>query len=612
MKKLIGFLFLLLIVKYNLGDPCYSSTISTTDCKIRKATNEKALCLRNKVTSSCMEIECNSAYNTMFDMDGIKCENFPVSNFESCVDAMGGRCELRLNECSQVSRDSEETCNQHPVHSDKVATHICAFDSSNNKCIEQYLCESVPTSDTEINCETYPVKKDNQNTHICIYDSSNKKCIEQYLCESVPTSNTEINCETYPVKKAKQNTHICIYDSSNKKCIEQYLCESVPTSDTEINCETYPVKKANQNTHTCVKDIDGTKPCKEQVKNIPTTVPNMETTIIVQTTKNKETVLPLISTVLNMENIPTTIIEDKMLAILLGCRLLKLKTDEFTFICYFHPKNSILSQIIGIPIEITYYTYLRRLENFIANCTLNETNRQTLTYYNCIAKIPTANINQIKLREFNPENNIKLVGITPLAEMLFDNFLEADKKYGNLFSNKKFIYILNNSTIEKIKSKKIEINGNIDGDKPKIFVKNKDLILIVNTESESETENKTTELNCTVGDIKGDNYTLICNITENIKYDLQNSLSIIDSEILLINFDNNENNVVLNETEKLNFRNYRKKSKGLSTGAIVSIILASIVVVTSVIGFAYFGAEKKKILSETNSLKSVTLNNFQN
>ena len=581
MKKLIGFLFLLLIVKYNLGDSC-GDPLSTTVCKTRKATNEKALCLGKSKDSEedCEEIECINVSNTILNKNVAKCEDFPGSDFQSCVDVMGTKCELRLKECSQVSRDSEETCNQHPVDSRKNATHICAF------------------------------------------DSSNKTCIEQYLCESVPTSDTEINCETYPVKKANQNTHICIYDSSNKKCIEQYLCESVPTSDTEINCETYPVKKANQNTHTCVKDIGGTKPCKEQVKNIPTTVPNMETETvlplastvlnIVQTTKNKETVLPLTSTVLNIENIPTTIIKDKMLAILLGCRLLTFKTDEFTFICYFHPRNSILSQIIGIPIEITYYTYLRRLENFIANCTLNETNRQTLTNYNCIAKIPTANINQIKLREFNPENDIKLVGITPMAEMLFDNFLEADKKYGNLFSNKKFIYILNNSTIEKIKSKKIEINGNIDGDKPKIFVKNKDLILIVNTESESETENKTTELNCTVGDIKGDNYTLICNITENIKYDLQNSLSIIDSEILLINFDNNENNVVLNGTEKLNFRNYRKKSKGLSTGAIVSIILASIVVVASVIGFAYFGAEKKKILSETNSLKSVTLNNFQN
>ena len=547
MKKLIGFLFLLLIVKYNLGDFCVHPE-GTTNCKIRDVNNKKALCLGKSKSVYCELIECNNAGNTILDAEEFECGQYTDSYFQGCVNLYGTECELRLKECSQVSRDSEETCNQHPVHSGKEATHIC------------------------------------------------------------------------------------IYDSSNKKCIEQYLCESVPTSDTEINCETYPVKKANQNTHTCVKDIGGTKPCKEQVKNIQTTVANMETTIIVQTTKNKETVLPLtstvlnivqttknketvlplISTVLNMENIPTTIIEDKMLAILLGCRLLKLKTDEFTFICYFHPKNSILSQIIGIPIEITYYTYLRRLENFIANCTLNETNRQTLTYYNCIAEIPTANINQIKLREFNPENNIKLVGITPLAEMLFDNFLEADKKYGNLFSNKKFIYILNNSTIEKIKSKKIEINGNIDGDKPKIFVKNKDLILIVNTESESETENKTTELNCTVGDIKGDNYTLICNITENIKYDLQNSLSIIDSEILFINFDNNENNVVLNETEKLNFRNYRKKSKGLSTGAIVSIILASIVAVASVIGFAYFGAEKKKILSETNSLKSVTLNNFQN
>ena len=208
MKKLIGFLFLLLIVKYNLGENC-SNPGPTTVCKTLQATKEKALCLgiSTRPSTPCGEIECKDANNTILDANKIKCEDFPASDLESCVNVTGTKCELRLKECSQVSRDSEETCNQHPVHSGNEATHICAF------------------------------------------------------------------------------------DSSNKTCIEQYLCEFVPTSDTEINCETYPVKKANQNTHTCVKDISGTKPCKEQVKNIPTTVPNMET----------ETVLPLTSTVLNKQ-----------------------------------------------------------------------------------------------------------------------------------------------------------------------------------------------------------------------------------------------------------------------------------------------------------------------
>ena len=569
MKKLITFLFLLLIVKYNLGESCYDIT-SQENCKTAEVDEANALCLIDDPNREfpCQEFTCNDVSDETLTLNQISCSQFKVLDYESCIyNDDEGECVLILKECNEVSRDSEKNCNQHPVGSGKENTHFCAFDSSQKKCIEQYLCESVPKS----------------------------------------------------------------------------------SDNTEINCEIYPVKLDNKNTHKCVKDISGTNPCKEQVKNIPTTitVPNMETTHIVQTTKNKETILPLISTVLNMETAhivqtiinketvlplitsvlnmentskivettiplmygPTTIIENEMLAILLGCSILTLKTAEFTFICYFHPRNSILTKNITIPIEITYYTYLRRLDNFFANCSLNETNRQTTINYNCVVKTPTANINQIKLREFNSKNGIKLVGITPIAELFFDNFLEADKKYGNLINNNKFIYILNNSTIEKIKSKKIEIDGNIVGDKPKIFVKNKDLTLLVNIESESETENKTTELDCTVGDIKGDNYTLICNITENIKYDLQSSLSIIDSEILLIIFDNNENtNVVLepeNETEVFIFRKNNKKSKGLSTGAIVSIILASIVAMASIIGFAYFGKKKKKISQDSDSIHKI-------
>ena len=165
MKKLIGFLFLLLIVKYNLGDLCVRLPMSTTICKIRDVNNKKALCLGESKSVYCELKECKNADNTILDAKEEKCEYFEDWEFESCVNIIGTKCELRLKECSQVSRDSEETCNQHPVHSGKEATHICAFDSSNKTCIEQYLCESVPTSDTEINCETYPVKKANQNTH---------------------------------------------------------------------------------------------------------------------------------------------------------------------------------------------------------------------------------------------------------------------------------------------------------------------------------------------------------------------------------------------------------------------------------------------------------------
>ena len=104
MKKLIGFLFLLLIVKYNLGDFCVHPE-GTTKCKIRDVNNKKALCLGKGKATYCREIECKDANNTILNANDVKCENFPDSDFESCVSVIGAGCELRLKECSKVSRD---------------------------------------------------------------------------------------------------------------------------------------------------------------------------------------------------------------------------------------------------------------------------------------------------------------------------------------------------------------------------------------------------------------------------------------------------------------------------------------------------------------------------
>ena len=51
-------------------------------------------------------------------------------------------------------------------------------------------------------------------------------------------------------------------------------------------------------------------------------------------------------------------------------------------------------------------------------------------------------------------------------------------------------------------------------------MKNKDLTLLVNIESESEKENKIKELDCTDTNIKGDNYSLTCTTAEKVKYNL--------------------------------------------------------------------------------------------
>ena len=260
---------------------------------------------------------------------------------------------------------------------------------------------------------------------------------------------------------------------------------------------------------------------------------------------------------------------------------------------------------------------MRRLENHEAVCTFDEANTNSIIIgYKCNVQAPTANIRQIKLEDdfnFGSDNNMKLVGITPIAKLFMKNLQEANDNYGNLLSSENTVYILDNSTLYQNETSHFGIYGILNGEKPKTITKNKNLTLMANIEFESE--NKTKEINCTVTDIKNDNYTLTCEATENLKYYFQSALSVIDDGLLLINFDiyKNENNSILdteNDKEISNFRFNYNKSKGLNGGTIVAIILPCIVVLAAVIGIIYYLKKAQKRTDHTESSADI-INNFK-
>ena len=148
-----------------------------------------------------------------------------------------------------------------------------------------------------------------------------------------------------------------------------------------------------------------------------------------------------------------------------------------------------------------------------------------------------------------------------------ENMIEINDKFWSLLSSDSAIYILDNSSIAKSKANQFDIKGKIFGDNPKNVIKNKDLTLLVNKESESDSENRIKELGSTLANITDDNYTLTCTISENIKYDLQSAMSIIDNDLLIINFDieDNENSPVLEPEKEIEIFEGRinyNKSKG--------------------------------------------------
>ena len=110
------------------------------------------------------------------------------------------------------------------------------------------------------------------------------------------------------------------------------------------------------------------------------------------------------------------------------------------------------------------------------------------------------------------------------------------------------------------------------------------------------------EINCNIADNETTKYTLNCQVVNNtINYDLKNSMSAIDNGILMINFEDDNNIINKSDINKSARRYYSKSSSGISSGAIVAIILCSIAAFAAVIAIIY--------CSKKNNIKRPALGN---
>ena len=119
--------------------------------------------------------------------------------------------------------------------------------------------------------------------------------------------------------------------------------------------------------------------------------------------------------------------------------------------------------------------------------------------------------------------------------------------------------------------------------------KNIDLVLKINVQN---LENiKEADINCTISKIKDSNYTLSCQGEKDILYNLQSAVSFIDNnDLLLVNFDENTTSEIIFHHYRLNFK---RTSNGISTGAIVAIVLGLNVVLAGIITFIIFRIRSK-------------------
>ena len=140
------------------------------------------------------------------------------------------------------------------------------------------------------------------------------------------------------------------------------------------------------------------------------------------------------------------------------------------------------------------------------------------------------------------------------------------------------------------------------------FEINKNITLIANLESEQGKN----EINCIIFDNTLEKYTINCRLDNNAKYDLNNSLSINDNNIILVIFDEKSNIIDNTNTSHNNYRIYSKKSSGLNTGAIIAIVLVPIIALALIISIIIFLKRKNnnKIISKDSTDNSKI--NFKN
>ena len=92
---------------------------------------------------------------------------------------------------------------------------------------------------------------------------------------------------------------------------------------------------------------------------------------------------------------------------------------------------------------------------------------------------------------------------------------------------------------------------------------------------------------------------------------MNNSLSVVDDDILLVRFE--DNSIITYDTNTSEYTNHRlfyKKSSGLSAGAIVAIILVPIIALALIISAFLFFKRKNndKIMTDPSASKIVLQN----
>ena len=472
---------------------------------------------------------------------------------------------------------TEETTNEN------IQTNI---PKTMNESIPSTIEKTEKTTNFQTNEKSTTTTKDEENINIlssAISEKTEKESTSK-ITEKIKYINETIL--TNEIKEDTKQAEITTNHIDNQTTIiftTPEKNESILTNIPQIMDNTYSA--------TTIKEIMST--------TMPTTIPTKTPTTL-PTTELKAPNKTIISS--------TTVNNEEASAVVLGYSKKESNSNNyFSFYMYLLAiKNKLNSDKAKIPATVSNNQRIRMLKETKGNCILNNIINTNNYQFLCEIHEDISNAKSISIKpelKFFPENNIIIVGISPIAFMVMNNLLLCDERFD--FLSNRNIYVMDNSVNELYDKSLFNITGTINGTQPKI--ENKNLSLMSNLISDEQ--NLQTEIDCVIDNISTDRYLLNCKRNRTLEIDLQSSISFIeDNGIIVFNFSNNS---IIKAENKISYSKlFRNKQTGLNAGAIVALIISLLVVFAIVIFLFYYFRKKDRTIID-NRADNSTLRNLK-
>ena len=243
-----------------------------------------------------------------------------------------------------------------------------------------------------------------------------------------------------------------------------------------------------------------------------------------------------------------------------------------------YPSEDKISQNVVIPINITY-TNVEEPDLRYPNCTNNTDCINFYCTYYCSVVITNNNISKVKFNDKDEKYKYKLSSLANITKDISSK-KDSDTKNRKIL-DRNDISILDNASFSSKSGRHFVVKGDLDSDYVSDNIK-----LIVSKSTYGR------ELPCKgyKDSYYAYNYYLDCDTSiSSINADLQNAFAYLedDDKGFIINFEKSANSTTTNSTIETNDYIPKKKSKGISTGGIVAIVIPCILLLLLAVGLVF-------------------------